>query len=367
MTQYQQSAPVFTSILGILGFLLVLSQAFPSDVSLAEMTTAEPTLPDGPRIVLLETEVDYGELLQGEVIEKEFRIKNEGDAVLNIWRAIPSCGCTKMIDFPRTLKPGAIGTVKFEIDSKKIAPGDTRKGITLENNDPEQSKIRFIFKTKITSLFKTNPNPIRISGLFSETKKANVRLLATTNLGFNVLGARSRNGEFEITDFQEVTKDGEYLVEITVPPSANARTIKDPLDLMIEVKDGRSVVVGRYVEIFHLDAVLVRPESVIQFGNRDTDKLLKEDTPGVITKVVQLQSIDEALDFKVLDATLDGFPEGVLDVDVVEVVPGKTYKVELTLTEYRKEPILRGKLTIETNDPRKELRVLQVAAKFGRL
>ena len=64
MTQYQQSAPVFTSILGILGFLLVLSQAFSSDVSLAEMTTAEPTLPDGPRIVLLESEVDYGELLQ---------------------------------------------------------------------------------------------------------------------------------------------------------------------------------------------------------------------------------------------------------------------------------------------------------------
>lgn len=319
-----------------------------------------------PVISIPKIEPDYGELLQGEVIEREFQVTNEGTATLKIWRATASCSCTIISEYPRSLEPGESGIVKFEVDSKKIKPGDTRKGITLENNDAERSKIRFVFSAKITSLFESDPSPIRITGLYRNEKKARIRLIAKTDLGFNILGARSRNGEFEITDFEEVTKDGEYSIEITVPPSETPRTIKDPLDLMIEVKDGRSVVVGRYVEIMHMESIQVQPERVLQFGNRDTDRLLGDDSKGTVTKMIQLLNIDPDLDFKVLGATLEGFPEGVMDVLVTEVVPGKNYRVLLTLTEYHKDPILRGKLTIETNDPLKELRMVQVAARFGR-
>ena len=326
----------------------------------------DPEVNSTPVISIPMTEPDYGELLQGEVIEREFQVKNEGNATLKIWRAIASCSCTTISEFPRSLEPGESGIVKFEVDSKKIKPGDTRKGITLENNDAERSKIRFVFKAKITSLFESNPNPIRVTGLYSNEKKARIRLIAKTDLGFNILGARSRNGEFEITDFEEVTKDGEYSIEVTVPPSKTPRTVKDPLDLMIEVKDGRSVVVGRYVEIMHLESIQVQPERVLQFGNKDTDRLLGENSQGTVTKMVQLLNIDPDLDFKVLGANLEGFPEGVMDVLVTEVVPGKNYRVLLTLMEYHKDPILRGKLTIETNDPLRELRVVQVAARFGR-
>ena len=126
------------------------------------------------------------------------------------------------------------------------------------------------------------------------------------------------------------------------------------------------MVVGRYVEIMHMESIQVQPERVLQFGNRDTDRLLGDDSKGTVTKMIQLLNIDPDLDFKVLGATLEGFPEGVMDVLVTEVVPGKNYRVLLTLTEYRKDPILRGKLTIETNDPLKELRMVQVAARFGR-
>ena len=326
----------------------------------------DPQGSPAPVISIPLEEPDYGELLQGEVIVREFEVKNEGTSTLKIWRANPSCSCTKILDFPRSLEPGEKGVVKFEVDSKKVKPGDTRKGITLENNDVERSKIRFVFSAKITSLFETDPNPIKVTGLYRNEKKARIRLLAKTDYGFNILGARSRNGEFEITDFEEVTKDGEYSVEVTIPPSDTPRVVKDPLDLMIEVKDGRSVVVGRYVEIHHMESVQVSPASVLQFGNRDTDRLLGENSKGSVTKMVQLLNIDSDLDFKVIRASLEGIPKGAMDVIVTEVVPGKNYRVLVTLTEYRKEPIIRGKLTIETNDPLRELRVIQIAARFGR-
>ncbi len=345
------------------GVPLLFCALFPALLAHADQDPKEDAV---PVITIVGSEADYGELLQGEVIEREFQVRNDGTAPLNIWRAIASCSCTKINTFPRTLAPGAVGTVKFEIDSKKIKPGDTRKGITLENDDLERSKIRFIFKAKVTNLFRTDPEKILVTGLYRNEKKAQIRLLAATDLGFNILGARSRNGEFEITDFEEVTKDGEYRIEVTVPPSKTARVVKDPLDLMIEVRDGRSVVVGRYVEIRHMESIQVSPERVLQFGNRDTDRLLEENSPGTVTKMVQLLNIDPDLDLEVIGASLEGMPEGVIIVTVTEVVPGKNYRVLLTLKEYRAEPILRGKLTIETNDPLNKARIIQVAARFGR-
>ena len=78
-------------------------------------------------------------------------------------------------------------------------------------------------------------------------------MIAATDLGFEVAGARSRNGNFEITDFVNIEEDRLYEIEVTAGPSPTPQSIKDPLDLLIRVKDGREVVVGRYVEIEHLD------------------------------------------------------------------------------------------------------------------
>ena len=114
-----------------------------------------------PKIAFVETEVFYGELLQGEVVERDILIRNDGDADLKIWRANPSCGCTVIVDVPEMIPPGEIATVRIEIDSKKVKAGSTRKGVTFESNDPQQPQLRFIFSMNIINLFrhrsKTDP------------------------------------------------------------------------------------------------------------------------------------------------------------------------------------------------------------------
>ena len=319
-----------------------------------------------PVIALVESEADYGELLQGEVIEREIQIRNDGDADLNIWRVSPSCGCTNIIEKPSLIRPGETAILRMEIDSKKIKPGSTRKGVTFESDDPVQPRLRFIFTMNIINLFRTEPKPIRLIGLMSDSKSQRVRLIAVTDLGFDVLGARSRNGHFEITDFINIEEDRMYEVEVTAGPSLSPHSIKDPLDLMIQVKDGRQVVVGRYVEIEHLDPIQVSPPRVLQFGNKDTDPLLGDGVP-VVTKQVHIQNIDPDFTLEVKEVLLEGFPEGLLETELQEVVPGRIFRVSISLDEYRKEVLLRGKLIIVTNDPREPKRELQLAVKFGRL
>ena len=319
-----------------------------------------------PKIAFVETEVFYGELLQGEVVQRDILIRNDGDADLKIWRANPSCGCTVIVDVPEMIPPGEIAAVRIEIDSKKVKAGSTRKGVTFESNDPQQPQLRFIFSMNIINLFRTDPKPIQLVGLLSDSKTLRVKLIAATDLGFEVAGARSRNGNFEITDFVNIEEDRIYEIEVTAGTSPTPQSIKDPLDLLIRVKDGREVVVGRYVEIEHLDPIQVSPARVLQFGNKDTDPLLGDGVP-VVTKKIQVQNVDPEFTLEVKEVILEGFPEGLFEVKVQEVVPGRIFRIFLSLEEYRQEVLLRGTLTIVTNDPREPKRVLLVAAKFGRL
>ena len=328
-----------------------------------------PVLADSdgtPKLRFETMEDDFGDLLQGELIEKVLRIYNDGDEVLQVWRATPNCSCTKIVSLPNQVPPGGSAEIRFTVDSKKIKAGETRKGITVETDDPKNPRLRYIFNVGVISLFHTEPAIIRLGGLMNLPKETRVRLIADTVLGFEILGVRSRNGLFTVDSIEEIEKDRIYEAQISVQSSDKPVKTRDPLDLMIRVKDGREVIVGRWVEIEHLDPIQINPARVLQFGNKDTDHLLVKESRGV-SKVVTIVSIDESQKLTVKSVTLEGFPEGVFEVETTEQVPGRRFAIRVTLNVYREELVLRGQLVIETDAPNEPRRVIQVMAKFGRL
>jgi len=317
-----------------------------------------------PKLRFGENEVDYGLLRQGEVIERELVIHNDGAAPLAIRQAIPSCGCTTVHAFPREIVPGGSGTVRFEVDSRKIHPGDTRKRIKFETNDPAQEQAAFYFTAEVLALYRSDPPKIELSGLFDRAKSARIRLIGTTQHGFELLGARSRGGQFEITDFVEVGI-GTYELELTAAAAAKPESLRDPLDLQIRLVDGATIEVGQWVDIAHLDPVEVLPEGALQFDNKETDALLAAGAAPV-TKRVVLRTRDPERPFHVLSARLEDFPEGAFETAVETVAEGSQYAVRVTLPAYRDEAFLLGKLIIETDAAVEPVRTLHLRAKFGR-
>lgn len=89
--------------------------------------------PDGPDMTFTEEKYDFGDIIQGDVVEHTFKFKNAGTEPLVISNVGVTCGCTAT-DWPR--KPIPVGeeasiTVKFNSRGKM---GRQNKVISVYSN-----------------------------------------------------------------------------------------------------------------------------------------------------------------------------------------------------------------------------------------
>jgi len=96
---------------------------------------------DFPVIEFDKNNHDFGEILEGEIAETEFRFTNVGKSDLIISDASGSCGCT-VPDYPKNspIKPGESGKIIVKFDSNN-RPGMQRKAVTLITNTLKGKQI----------------------------------------------------------------------------------------------------------------------------------------------------------------------------------------------------------------------------------
>tara|TARA_A100001011_G_C13955151_1_gene692923 strand:- start:47 stop:451 length:405 start_codon:yes stop_codon:yes gene_type:complete len=113
-------------------FVLILSCAFAQEPAVFE----EPI--KGPKIVFSEEKYEFGDIIQGDVIEHIFEFKNSGNSPLILQDVKTTCGCT-VPEWPRApLPPGATAELKVKFNSAgKI--GIQNKVITVISNATNQT------------------------------------------------------------------------------------------------------------------------------------------------------------------------------------------------------------------------------------
>ena len=84
---------------------------------------------------------DFGEVIDGEIVEVDYTFKNTGESNLIIYDASASCGCT-VPEYPKDkeIKPGESGVIKARFDSSGQT-GKQVKSITLTTNTKNSKKI----------------------------------------------------------------------------------------------------------------------------------------------------------------------------------------------------------------------------------
>ena len=102
-----------------------------------------PFLPkDGPQpnVVVDEAFHDFGRIGAEDVVTRTFVVRNTGDAPLTISRAYTTCGCTTAEVSADVIPPGKAVTVEMRFDAgfHDSAGQTVRRGVILENNDPDQ-------------------------------------------------------------------------------------------------------------------------------------------------------------------------------------------------------------------------------------
>ena len=98
---------------------------------------------NSPEMKFEETEHDFGDIKQGEMVEKVFKFKNTGKRDLIIYKAKASCGCTVPTWPKEPIKPGEEGkiVVKFNSRGRK---GAQNKQVTLTTNTAKGKELLHI-------------------------------------------------------------------------------------------------------------------------------------------------------------------------------------------------------------------------------
>ncbi len=97
-----------------------------------------------PQIVVSETTIQLGDVVNGEIIERNLQVENKGQAALTIDAVTTSCGCTQASVEPTNIPPGGSGTLYIEFDSGAHGPeltGELIRQVFVSSNDPQQSEL----------------------------------------------------------------------------------------------------------------------------------------------------------------------------------------------------------------------------------
>jgi hypothetical protein len=106
-----------------------------------------------PAILVPEKTYNFGSVGPQDVLERQFIIRNNGEAPLTISRAYTTCGCTTAEISASVIPPGKVAEVTLVFDAGfHDAAGQTvRRGLIIENNDPRQSQAEIWVQAAVRS------------------------------------------------------------------------------------------------------------------------------------------------------------------------------------------------------------------------
>lgn len=115
-----------------------------------------PYLPkDGPQpnVAVDEAFYDFGRIGAEDVVTRTFLVRNTGDAPLTISRAYTTCGCTTAEISADVIPPGKAVAVELRFDAgfHDSAGQTVRRGVILENNDPDQPQTELWVQADVGS------------------------------------------------------------------------------------------------------------------------------------------------------------------------------------------------------------------------
>jgi hypothetical protein len=98
---------------------------------------------NGPALTFDETEYNFGDINQGDVVEHTFKFKNTGTQPLVIERVDVTCGCTTPAWTKEPIMPGKSGIVTAKFNSAGKL-GQQKKAITVHSNSADGAKYVYI-------------------------------------------------------------------------------------------------------------------------------------------------------------------------------------------------------------------------------
>ncbi|MFT4778473.1 MAG: hypothetical protein ACJAU0_002632 [Flavobacteriales bacterium] len=97
---------------------------------------------DQPAIKFEESELDFGTIAEGEMVNYTFKFENTGDAPLVLTSVTSQCGCTVMKNWPKEpLAAGEEATIDVEFNSTGRDGQQNKKITVVANTYPAKTQL----------------------------------------------------------------------------------------------------------------------------------------------------------------------------------------------------------------------------------
>ncbi len=149
-----------------------------------------------PKIEVAQPVFDFGEVLQGGVVEHTFVFSNSGDAKLVVDRVKSTCGCTGVLLSEKEIPAGGTGTIKAKFNSGNFR-GQVEKRILLYSNDPSGAPVHFTVKGTVLLPLEMKPERVIFGAVeVGQTKTITVEVINRSGATFNLAGLQATNPGF---------------------------------------------------------------------------------------------------------------------------------------------------------------------------
>jgi len=98
----------------------------------------------GPKAASQQMDYDFGNIVEGKVVDHYFVVTNNGGDILKITNVRASCGCTAAKPEKDELKPGESTKINFKFNSAGRL-GHQEKYVYVNTNDPDNREMKFKF------------------------------------------------------------------------------------------------------------------------------------------------------------------------------------------------------------------------------
>jgi len=212
-----------------------------------------------PTVSLERTEIDFGQVQKGTVVEESFPIENTGGTTLRIERVELTSGGMK-IAVQQVIEPGRTENAKISWDTSAFA-GDAMGQALLYLNDPNRPRLVLTLKGRVLAPVEILPQPaFYLSQFVGEAVRGSLLLQNNQQRKLEILGLERRGGHFEAA--YEVVEPGKmyrllvYGLADTAPGRyREAMTVltDDPWNQKINVEVNLLVKGNVFVSVDELD------------------------------------------------------------------------------------------------------------------
>lgn len=287
-----------------------------------------------PAITVEKPAHDFGTVAEGGPVRHFFKVKNTGDAPLEIHSVSASCGCTAAAPKEKLIAPGKNGEIEVTFDTSG-RPGKTEKSVTVASNDPKTPALKLVIKVNVEQLLGLEPAFTYLQAAAGEQPRAEVWLsgkLATK--GKLAVARMEPPGKLRVEPIERKTDRGKQ------------RGLRIGL---AQQQPGEGMV-----KVIVATGVTARPEleHAVHWslrGNLDAPRSIHFDLgqPGQGERIIQVTS--QRPDFQLKTARV---VEGPFQATLLPGAPNAQRSIKLTTTLAAAPPAhTKGKLVLESNDP----------------